>query len=96
MPREARVRLDVFLQRSRLIRRRSQSKLFCDAGAVHVNGKVAKGSKPVRVGDRVRVAFWNRSVEVVVTELVERAGERGAPSRLAFEVVLEERKDLLR
>ncbi len=45
------MRLDKFLQLTGLIKRRTLAKELCDAGRIKVNGKVAKPSSEVRIGD---------------------------------------------
>ena len=51
----------------RLTRTRSEAAEACRAGHVEVNGRTAKPSTPVRVGDRVdaRIGRRDRVVEVV-------------------------------
>ena len=45
------MRLDKYLKVSRLIKRRTVANEACDAGRVLVNGKTAKASADVKVGD---------------------------------------------
>ena len=47
------MRLDKYLKVSRLIKRRPVANEACDAGRIQVNGKVAKASLNVKVGDTV-------------------------------------------
>ena len=47
------MRLDKFLKVSRLIKRRTLAKEASDAGRIMLNGKVAKASSVVKVGDRL-------------------------------------------
>ena len=86
------MRLDLFLQRSCIIKRRSQAKAFCEVGAVRVNGAVAKPARSVKVGDTIGVEFWNRRVEITVTKCEERARRRGSAVDVAYELLREERK----
>ena len=51
------MRLDKFLKVSRLIKRRTVANEACDAGRVMVNGKPAKASVNVKVGDVIEIAF---------------------------------------
>ena len=51
------MRLDKFLKVSRLIKRRTVANEACDAGRVSVNGKPAKASVNVKVGDIIEIAF---------------------------------------
>ena len=45
------MRLDKFLQVSRLVKRRTIANTLCSKGAVSVNGHVAKSGKMLSVGD---------------------------------------------
>lgn len=63
------MRLDKFLKVSRLIKRRTVANEACDAGRVLVNGRPAKASVKVAVGDIIEIAFGNRAVKVRVLEI---------------------------
>lgn len=63
------MRLDKFLKVSRLIKRRTVANEACDAGRVTVNGKPAKASVKVKVGDIIEIGFGNRQVKVEVLDL---------------------------
>ena len=63
------MRLDKFLKVSRLIKRRTVANDACDSERISVNGKSAKASYDVKIGDRITVAFGNRSVTVKVLEI---------------------------
>ena len=52
---EESMRLDKFLKVSRLIKRRTVANEACDAGRVLVNGKVAKDSLNVKIGDIIEI-----------------------------------------
>ena len=65
------MRLDKFLKTSRLIKRRTVANEACDALRILVNGKVAKASYNVKVGDEITVNFASRSVSVRVTDIKE-------------------------
>ena len=65
------MRLDKFLKVSRLIKRRTVENEACDAGRVTVNGKVAKASVNVKVGDIIEIQFGQKTVKVRVLELLE-------------------------
>lgn len=65
------MRLDKYLKVSRIIKRRTVANEACDAGRVEVNGKPARASYDVKVGDIIKVSLGQqeRSFEVVaVTE----------------------------
>ncbi|MGN0143060.1 MAG: RNA-binding S4 domain-containing protein [Roseburia sp.] len=65
------MRLDKFLKVSRLIKRRTVANEACDAGRVLVNGKPAKASLNVKVGDIIEIGFGNKAVKVKVLNLLE-------------------------
>ncbi len=65
------MRLDKFLKVSRLIKRRTVANEACDAGRVTINGKPAKASAKVKVGDIIEISFGNRQVAVEVLDLQE-------------------------
>ena len=47
------MRLDKYLKVSRLIKRRTVANEACDHGLVEVNGKAARASYEVKVGDQM-------------------------------------------
>ena len=56
--------MDLALKRLLLVKSRSEGKEACDVGSVHVNGKPAKAAQDVGVGDRIRVDYAQRTLEV--------------------------------
>lgn len=65
------MRLDKYLKVSRIIKRRTVANEACDAGRVMVNGKVARASLDVNVGDIIEVSFGTRTVKIAVTAVSE-------------------------
>ena len=65
------MRLDKFLNVSSLIKRSTVAKEACDAGRVSVNGKPAKASVNVKVGDIIEIAFGTKTVKVRVLDLLD-------------------------
>jgi len=65
------MRLDKYLKVSRLIKRRTVANEACDAGRVLVNGKVAKASVNITVGDEITIQFGNKDVKVEVLAVEE-------------------------
>ena len=63
------MRLDKFLKVSRLIKRRAVANEACDAGRVTINGKPAKASTNVKVGDVIEIAFGTKNVKVRVLDI---------------------------
>ena len=66
---EKEMRLDKFLKVSRLIKRRTVANEACDAGRVMVNGKPAKASVNVMVGDEIEIMFGQKAVKVRVLNI---------------------------
>lgn len=79
------MRLDKYLKESRVIKRRTLANEVADAGRVLVNGKPAKASYTVKVGDIIEVTFGNRPVKIRVLSDVEQKGKDVA--REMFEVI---------
>lgn len=65
------MRLDKYLKVSRLIKRRTIANEACDAGKVSVNGKEARASYDVKVGDVIEITLGSRSAKVKVTAVKE-------------------------
>ena len=65
------MRLDKYLKLTRLIKRRTVANEACDAGRVSVNGKPAKASVNVKVGDIIEIAFGTKTVKVRVLDLLD-------------------------
>ena len=57
------------LKVSRLIKRRTVANEACDAGRVLVNGKPAKASVKVKVGDVIEIQFGTKTVKVEVLDI---------------------------
>ena len=63
------MRLDKYLKVSRIIKRRTVANEACDAGRVTVNGKVARASYDVKVGDIMEIAFGERTVRAEILDV---------------------------
>lgn len=63
------MRLDKFLKVSRLIKRRTLAKEVALNERILVNGKPAKPSKEIKVGDQITIEFGNKDVTVSVVSL---------------------------
>lgn len=79
------MRLDKYLKVSRVIKRRTLANEVADAGRVLVNGKPAKASYTVKIGDIIEVTSGNRPVKIRVLSDVEQKGKDVA--REMFEVI---------
>ena len=65
------MRLDKYLKVSRLIKRRTVANDACDSERISVNGKPAKASYNVKLGDEITVTFGTKSVTVRVLDIRE-------------------------
>ena len=74
------MRLDKFLKLSRVIKRRTVANDVCQAGRVMVNGKQAKPSVQLKVGDEVSIFFGSGEVRFRVTALPETVRKEEASS----------------
>lgn len=69
------MRIDKYLKVSRLIKRRTVANEVADAGRIMVNGKAAKASYAVKVGDVIEITFGNRPVKVKVLSIDAPGGK---------------------
>ena len=65
------MRLDKYLKVSRLIKRRTVANDACDADRITVNGRRAKASYDVKVGDLITVTFGTNTLTVRVLDIRE-------------------------
>lgn len=65
------MRLDKYLKVSRLIKRRTVANEACDGERVTVNGRTAKASYDVKIGDILEIHFGQKNVKVEVLNLSE-------------------------
>jgi ribosome-associated heat shock protein Hsp15 len=76
-PDTADARVDRWLWAVRIFKTRSTATDACRGGHVRVNGRPAKPSTPVRVGDRVTANVYGRQRDLEVVRLVDK--RVGAP-----------------
>ena len=72
------MRLDKYLKVSRLIKRRTTANEACDNGLVSVNGRPARASYEVKVGDRISLRLGAREVTVEVLSVQETVRQADA------------------
>lgn len=82
------MRLDKFLKVARIIKRRTIAKEIADQDRVKINGRPAKSSTKVAVGDEIELVFGNKTLVVRVEDL--RDTTKKAESEGMY-TVLEER-----
>jgi ribosomal 50S subunit-recycling heat shock protein len=72
------MRLDKYLKITRIIKRRTVANEACDAGKVSVNGKVARASLEIKVGDRIDITMGNKPFSCEVTNITEYVTKENA------------------
>ena len=82
------MRLDKYLKVSRLIKRRTVANDACDGERISVNGKTAKASYNVKLGDIITVSFGSKTVSVRVLGIKETT--KKSESSGMYEVISEE------
>ena len=63
------MRLDKYLKVSRLIKRRTVANEACDNARVTVNGRPAKASYDVKVGDKLQIQFGAKTLCIEVLQV---------------------------
>ncbi len=79
------MRLDKFLKVSRIIKRRTVANDACDTEHVSVNGKRAKASYDVKVGDVIEITFGERTMKFRVLDVREHIAKADVSS--LYEVI---------
>ena len=74
------MRLDKYLKVSRIIKRRTVANEACDSEHVSVNGRPAKASYDVKVGDIIEIGFGQRALKVKVLDVREYTAKSDASS----------------
>ena len=74
------MRLDKFLKVSRLIKRRTIANEACDSERINVNGRMAKASYTVKIGDIIELRFGQRVLKVEVLAISEHVTKADAPA----------------
>ncbi len=85
------LRLDKFLQVSRLVKRRALANQLCDGGHVHRGGRPARASAEVNPGDVLEIHYGWRRLEVRVLSIPAGQVGRTTASTL-YEVLADERQ----
>lgn len=83
------IRVDLLLDRLCVTRSRTEAKAACDAGAVRVDGQVARASRSVSPGQTVRVDFPDRMLELEILGLPGKSVSKTAAREL-YRVVRDE------
>ncbi len=72
------MRLDKYLKVTRIIKRRTVANNACDTDHVTVNGRPAKASYEVKIGDEIAITFGEKTVRFAVTDVKETVGKDAA------------------
>lgn len=72
------VRLDKYLKVTRVIKRRTLAQELCLGGHVKKNGRTAKPSTAIEVGDVIEVVLGQRVLSLKVLKVAESAGKKSA------------------
>lgn len=72
------MRLDRYLKVSRLIKRRTVANEVCDAKHVTVNGKIARASYDVKVGDVIEISMGQNVTRARVLNVAETVRKEDA------------------
>ena len=83
------MRLDLFLKKTHLVKRRELARELCDEGMVRVNGIPRKASHEVKLGDELLFPLYNRVIRARVLGLPEGTVPRG--EQWSFIEILEEK-----
>ncbi|MGN0766536.1 MAG: RNA-binding S4 domain-containing protein [Christensenellales bacterium] len=79
------MRLDKYLKVSRIIKRRTVANDACDLGRVMINGKTAKPSSEVKIGDVLDIRLGSGTICVKVLSIQEHALKNDAS--LMYELI---------
>ncbi len=79
------MRLDKYLKVSRLMKRRTVANEACDAGRVAVNGKPARASYEVKLGDLLEISMGQKVMRVRVAAIHEVVRKEEAATMYTIE-----------
>ena len=86
-----RMRMDLFLKQTGLIKRRPVAKAMCDAGKIERNGKPVGAGDEVRRNDILRINYGFKTTEVEVLEVPSSSVRKN--ERTEFYHVIKEERD---
>lgn len=79
------MRLDKFLKISRIIKRRTVAKDFAEHDRVMVNGRIAKPSTEVKVGDIIALRVGTRETTYQILNLADNV--KAAEARELYRII---------
>ncbi|TFB21031.1 RNA-binding S4 domain-containing protein [Filobacillus milosensis] len=83
------MRVDKFLKLSRLIKRRTVAKEVASQGRIELNGRPAKASTELTVGDELKIRFGHTLLTIRIERLSEQV--RKDEANTLYTVVKEEK-----
>jgi len=81
------MRLDKYLKVSRLVKRRETAKELCEDGDIYIDGKVARASAEVKVGQKLTLILGERKIHAIIKDVKPFANKETASSM--YEIVSE-------
>lgn len=78
------MRLDKFLKVSRVIKRRTVANEACDSGRVVINGKIAKASAEVKIGDVIEIKYGEKIIKFRVRNIAAVVAKDAASEMVDF------------
>ena len=78
------MRLDKFLKVSRVIKRRTVANEACDSGRVIINGKIAKASTEVKIGDVIEIKYGEKLIKFRVRIIAAVVAKDAASEMVDF------------
>ena len=85
------MRIDKYLKIARILKRRPVAKQLALNDRLLVNGRLAKASTEVKVGDEIEAVFGHRSIKIKVLDIKEQASKQDALSM--YEIIEETIKE---
>ena len=85
------MRVDKYLKTARILKRREAAKELALQGRIQINGRIAKPSTEVEVGDVLRLKFGYRILEIKILDIQKQVSKQNAS--LLFEILKEEKID---
>ena len=78
------MRLDKFLKVSRVIKRRTVANEACDSSRVIINGKIAKASTEVKIGDVIEIKYGEKIIKFRVRNIAAVVAKDAASEMVDF------------
>lgn len=85
------MRVDKYLKTARILKRREAAKELALQRRIQINGRIAKPSTEVEVGDVLRLEFGYRILEIKILDIQKQVSKQNAS--LLFEILKEEKID---